>query len=317
MQHSQPFRAAPGRPPRRGNVVGAAVGMAVISLLFAAACGGASDDVRIEVVDGTPLTSAGSGRPESGRSPVPVTVFIDAGHGGGDPGWGASYVAPNLPPEKDLNLDVARRTAAYLEAAGYRVVLSRDEDIQLNDPKQDLNGDGCIDPIDEIQARIDKANASGAAVLLSVHFNGQPGSNFSGPGTFYNAVREFAAENRRLAELIQAAQLQTLADFGHRARDWGVIRDDSLATGNRSECLTSKYYALLGPALAGRPRPSQMPGVIAEAMFVTDPTEAALAARAEVRDALARAYAGALQRFLSGGHPAPPDASPTGGSAGR
>jgi N-acetylmuramoyl-L-alanine amidase len=282
-------RPAVVRPPLlRTLVLILLVGVAV-----APACGGRDrGEVRIETVQGSP--AAGTGR---SRQP---TVFIDAGHGGSDPGWGASYIAPDLPPEKDLNLDVAKRTAAYLEAAGYRVVLSRSEDIQVNDPKRDLNGDGCIDPIDEIQARIDKANASGAAALLSVHFNGQPGSNFSGSAAFYNAVREFGDQNKRLAELVQAAQLAALAGFGHRARDWGAVRDDSLATGNRSECLTSRYYALLGPAMPGRPRPSQMPGVIVEAMFVTDPTEAALAARAEVRDALAKAYAEALHQFLDG-----------------
>ena len=274
-----------------------------LSVMLTAACGRGDDTaaVRIEAA-GEPRPQTGNGADQAhqrDRSDSRVTVFIDAGHGGSDPGWGSQNL-PGVPPEKELTLDVAKRTAAYLEAAGYRAVLSRTDDIQLNDPKQDLNGDGCIDPIDEIQARIDKANAAGAAVLLSIHFNGQPGTQLSGSGTYYNAVREFSEKNKQLAELIQAAQLKVLAEFGHQARDWGAARDDSLATGSRSECLTSKYFALLGPELPGRPRPTLMPGVITEIMFLTYRREAKLAVQTEVRDAPAKGFADAWRQCLSG-----------------
>jgi peptidoglycan/xylan/chitin deacetylase (PgdA/CDA1 family) len=56
-----------------------------------------------------------------------------------------------------------------------------------------------------------------------------------------------------------------------------------------------------------------MPGVIAEAMFLTYPKEAVLASRADVRDALARAYAEALKEFLSTDRSQAP---PRGGGAG-
>lgn len=293
---------------------------AAVAVAFLAACGSGNNprSVRIEATEpraaaptGGAAQGAGGAVPTTSPVAARPTVFIDAGHGGSDPGWGSSFVAANLPPEKDLNLDVAKRTAAYLEAAGYRVVLSRTDDRQLNDPKKDVNGDGCIDPIDEIQARIDLANASGAAALLSIHFNGMPGTQLSGSGTFYNAVRDFGDRNKRLADLIQEAQLKTLAGFGHQARDWGAVRDDSLSTGSRSECLTSKYYALLGPMLPGRPRPSMMPGVIAEVMFLTFPKEAELAGRADVRDALARGFAQAMERFLNPDRSGVPPAAST------
>jgi peptidoglycan/xylan/chitin deacetylase (PgdA/CDA1 family)/N-acetylmuramoyl-L-alanine amidase len=243
-------------------------------------------------------------------------VFIDAGHGGSDPGWGASYILPDLPLEKDLNLDLAKRTAAYLESAGYRVVMSRTEDKDVNDPERDVNGDGCIDPIDELQARMDMANASGAAALFSIHLNGLPGTQLSGSGTYYNAVREFGDKNKRLADLIQAAQLETLAEFGHEARDWGALRDDSFDTPSQSECPTGyKYYTLIGPAAAGRPRPTMMPGVIAEVLFLTYPEEAELISRAEVRDALAKSYAEALKEFLSNDQSRVPRSSGTAATA--
>lgn len=284
---------------------------------IALACGDGNEAtaVRIETAQkGQPGSGAAAAQPQpSGQPAERLTVFLDAGHGGSDPGFGSSYATPGLPPEKDLNLDMVKRTAAYLEAAGYRVVFSRTEDIQVNNPPKDLNGDGCTDPIDEIQARIDLANASGAAILLSIHFNGAPGTQLSGPGTYYNAVREFGDQNKRLAELVQDAHLKTLTSFGYQPHDWGALRDDSIETGSRSQCVTSKYYALLGPALPGRPRPSLMPAVIAESMFLTYPKEGELAGRVEVRDALAKAYAQALKQFLTNEHGERLPASPAGG----
>jgi len=268
-----------------------AFGVLLIGAVLGVACRGSGSD-QVRIVPAGRVTPAADQR---------VTVFIDAGHGGSDPGWGSSYILDNAPLEKDLTLDVAKRTAAYLEAEGYRAVLSRTADTDVNDPERDVNGDGCIDPIDELQARMDIANASGAAVLFSIHFNGLPNTPLNGSATFYNAVREFSADNERLAELIQAAQLETLRSFGHDPRDWGALHDDALETPTQSECPTGyPYYTILGPAAEGRPRPTMMPGAVAEAMFLTHPVEARLAGREDVRDQLAKAYAEAIKEFLIG-----------------
>ena len=277
----------------------------LIVLLFgvtlALACGGeTSDAVRIEPAALPAAAATGDARslapPPGDRRP---TVFIDPGHGGSDPGWGASYIIADMPLEKDLTLDLAKRTAAYLEADGFRVVLSRTTDTDVNRPERDLNADGCTDPIDEVQARMDLANASGAAVLLSIHFNGLPGTSLSGAATFYNAVHEFGEQNKRLAQLIQAAQLEALSSMGHTARDWGALRDDSFDGPTQTKCPSGyRYYTMIGPSAPYRPRPTTMPGAIVEAMFLTHPTEAQLASREDVRDALARAYARAIRQFL-------------------
>ena len=272
----------------------------LLGAALAVACGGERGDVVIEPVGGAARAGEAAGRGADGNDRR-TTVFIDAGHGGSDPGWGSSYASTDAPEEKALTLDLAKRTAAYLEADGFRVVLSRTTDTDVNDPEADRNGDGCIEPIDEVQARMDLANAAGAAVLLSIHFNGLPNTPLSGAGAYYNAVREFAADNKRLAELVHAAQLETLAGFGHKARDWGALRDDSFDSPSQSKCPAGNYpyYTMIGPAAPGRPRPTQMPGVIVEPLFLTHPTEAALAARSDVRDALARGYARAIREFLS------------------
>ncbi|MGH2599218.1 MAG: hypothetical protein ACRDJ9_07510, partial [Dehalococcoidia bacterium] len=45
---------------------------------------------------------------------------------------------------------------------------------------------------------------------------------------------------------------------------------------------------------------TMMPGVVAEAMFLTHPVEARLAGREDVRDQLSKAYAAAIKEFLTG-----------------
>jgi peptidoglycan/xylan/chitin deacetylase (PgdA/CDA1 family) len=124
-------------------------------------------------------------------------------------------------------------------------------------------------------------------------------------------VREFNAENLRLAKLVHAAQLEALREQGYQARDWEVLRDDTFDTPSQAKIKVDyKFLYLIGPVGPLRTRPSQMPGVIAEPLFLTNPKDAELAKTAEVRDALARAYARAVREFLGPDHSR--DLSPAG-----
>ena len=66
---------------------------------------------------------------------------------------------------------MATRLADLLRAAGLNVVQSRTADAQVNATK-DLTGDGKIALADDLQARVDAANAAKADILVAVHFNG-------------------------------------------------------------------------------------------------------------------------------------------------
>src|SRR5262245_43904583 len=61
----------------------------------------------------------------SGGDSSPVTVVIDAGHGGYDRGG----IPGQRVSEKEMTLDVARRLRSVLAASGYRVVMTRDSDV--------------------------------------------------------------------------------------------------------------------------------------------------------------------------------------------
>jgi N-acetylmuramoyl-L-alanine amidase len=99
-----------------------------------------------------------------GRPPPVRHVIIDPGHGGDDPG--ARNTGLKL-IEKHLTLDLAKRLKAKLEAKGMRVSMTRDTDrfIAL-----------------EERGRI--ANASGADLFISLHFNASEKRAVAGVETF-------------------------------------------------------------------------------------------------------------------------------------
>lgn len=76
----------------------------------------------------------------------PRTIVLDPGHGGKDQGTSVH--------EKTYALDVAKRTKTMLERAGYRVVLTRDDDTYLT-----------------LQERPAVAHAHKADLFVSIHFN--------------------------------------------------------------------------------------------------------------------------------------------------
>jgi N-acetylmuramoyl-L-alanine amidase len=98
-------------------------------------------------------------RPGLGASllPAPKIIVLDPGHGGDDPG--AENKAFGL-REKTLTLDVALRLKKLLEAAGFKVLLTREADIALA-------GNKAVD----LALRPDFANRAHADLFISIHFN--------------------------------------------------------------------------------------------------------------------------------------------------
>lgn len=77
-------------------------------------------------------------------------VFIDAGHGGADPG----AIGVNNSNEKDITLSLSKKLAELLKIQGIEVKLSRDGDKTLS-----------------LAERVNMANAWGADCFISVHCN--------------------------------------------------------------------------------------------------------------------------------------------------
>ncbi|MGI8578800.1 MAG: N-acetylmuramoyl-L-alanine amidase family protein [Nocardioidaceae bacterium] len=235
-----------------------------------------------------------------------ITVFLDPGHGGNDPGTMGVTSSGQTVHEKTLTLAVAKRAEALLRASGYTVVMSRTTDDNV---VTFLPGDlvGKLEtPMavhDEVVARVACANAVHADVIVSIHFNSYSDPSIGGAETFYDPSRPFSARNGELATLVQNKLLA-----GFHAAGWAVPdRGWRLDTGADAPTLTSKgaaygHFLLLGPAMPGwNAHPSQAPGVLIEPLFLTRPTEADVAASAHGQRVMAAAIASAVERFLPGG----------------
>jgi N-acetylmuramoyl-L-alanine amidase len=111
-----------------------------------------------------------------------LTVVVDAGHGGKDPG----AVASDGTREKDLNLEVAKKLEKYLNAMGFKTIMTRKDDTFV-----------------ELGGRTDIANLNYADFFISVHFNAF-NKTTNGIETLYypNTVsEEYTVNHRKVADI--------------------------------------------------------------------------------------------------------------------
>lgn len=138
----------------------------------------------------------------SGPQNLERVVLVDPGHGGEDPG----VVGYNTSiKEKDLNLAVATKLKELLEADGYRVIMSRSEDklvytegitSETEMRRQDLT------------RRKKMMDESGASIVVSIHMNAIPQTQYYGAQTFYPPE---SPESQKLAIAIQKS-MKEIAD---------------------------------------------------------------------------------------------------------
>lgn len=221
--------------------------------------------------------------------PSPIIV-LDPGHGGKE--IGASFTFPDrtVLSEKDLTLSVALKTAALLKAAGLPVILTRTTDSWVDSQMKDINGDGSVNLADDLQDRVDIANNANATLFLSIHFNGDDKPSLSGTTIYYDAARPFSDRSLYFAEILHRETVANLASIGYQTVDRGV-QTDSQAVGQGS------HFYVLGPDAV---RPIRMPGALAEGLFLTNPRDAAQLRDPRTLDALARAYARAIELYYGG-----------------
>lgn len=142
------------------------------------------------------------------------TIFLDPGHGGQDSGAFYYNVA-----EKDLNMQIYRKLRTKLEELGYKVLTSRDSDID-------------VDFVTERSRMVNKTNSD---IFISIHFNatGNTYSKASGIQTYsYRDEPDYPSkinqywhnhpdrmsESKRLAAAIHSS---LLAETG--AKDAGLL----------------------------------------------------------------------------------------------
>jgi N-acetylmuramoyl-L-alanine amidase len=230
-------------------------------------------------------------------------IFLDPGHGGIDSGSVGTTPDGTRVEEKNVALAIALRTAEHLRRDGFQVVLSRTDDTLPGTVASDYREDGtqltAEGVLADLQGRIDRANASGASVFLSIHLNAYADPAVAGTQTFYDPPRQFGDENQRLATRVQTDVVAALQASGLPIPDRGVTDDQELQTESLGAVdLTYDHLVLLGPEISGRLRPSAMPGALCEVLFLSNPTEAAAAVDPATQDVIANAFTTAIEKFL-------------------
>jgi N-acetylmuramoyl-L-alanine amidase len=235
-----------------------------------------------------------------------LTVFLDAGHGGRDPGAVGITMSGRPVDEARLTLRVELETMALLRRDGFRVVVSRTRDTSMIHLGRGDTSGGILTPDgshDDVTARDVCANDARANVLIGIYFNAGGPSN-AGSVTGYDAVRPFAAANRRLATLVQTDVLAAMNAHGWGIPDEGVAVDTGLGSAVNRRAKAYGHLTLLGPAKAGwLTTPSRMPGALIEPLFITDPFEASIAAGALGRRVIAGGIARAVIAYFATGPP--------------
>jgi N-acetylmuramoyl-L-alanine amidase len=197
------------------------------------------------------------------------TVVIDAGHGGRNPG--SRSIAGNR-FEKEFTLDWALRLQRVLEGRGWKVWMTRTNDIDLS-----------------LAERVDIAEAAGAAIFISLHFNSAfPSRDPSGLETYSvtplgmasHVVRDYPDDPRKgypanahdaaSLRMAVAVQRSVLASTGQVDR--GVRR--------------ARFMDVL--------RWQNRPAILVEGGYLSNPQEASKIQTAEFRQKLAEAVAAGL-----------------------
>ncbi|HUT74259.1 MAG TPA: N-acetylmuramoyl-L-alanine amidase [Armatimonadota bacterium] len=193
--------------------------------------------------------------------PGDVTVVLDPGHGGGQPG------APGRSglEEKTVNLAVALRAEKLLRAQGARVLLTRREDCSLIPlpvpaPRDQLRR--------ELTMRAGVANKQGADVFISIHCNAGSASA-RGTETYYSTPRSLG-----LAKVLQQELLKGLG-----RKDGGVRRRKDFVVTSRS----------------------LMPAALVELAFLSSAEEEALLGSPEFQQRAAQAITDGVRRFAEEG----------------
>lgn len=232
--------------------------------------------------------------------PVPLApergfslVVLDPGHGGRDTG----AMGPGGTQEKDLTLSLTRRVRDILQReTDLEVLLTRDTDVFV-----------------PLAGRVALANARGADLFVSIHLNAAPSRHATGTETYFlsavasdDAARASAEFENRSLELEETAPGAPPADLafilGDLARSASIRESEAFAAqlqdrfgaeapsvrGENRGVKQAPFYVLIG---------AQMPAVLSEVGFISNPQQERALKSARVQDEVARAIAQSIVAY--------------------
>jgi N-acetylmuramoyl-L-alanine amidase len=200
-------------------------------------------------------------------------VVIDAGHGGHDTG----SIGPGGYSEKELVLDVATRLKQLIETElGAEVVMTRSDDSFV-----------------PLEKRTIVANQQQSDLFISIHANSSAVRSVRGVETFFlnftssrealeTASRENAASERSIHELQDLVKRIMLRDKVDESRELAQHIQRAMATrkgaGMDRGVKQAPFVVLIG---------ANMPSILAEVCFISNPEEERLIKTAQRRQAIA------------------------------
>jgi N-acetylmuramoyl-L-alanine amidase len=215
-------------------------------------------------------------------------IVIDAGHGGHDPGT----IGRAGLQEKDLVLDVALRLERLVRAElGADVVMTRGTDVFI--------------PLEE---RTAIANSKGADLFLSIHANSSRSPSARGIETYFLnfaqnphaeevAARENAISAATLKDLQGLVKAITLNSKIDESRDFASSVQEALVARMKGDfpvidrgVHTAPFYVLIG---------ANMPSVLAEIAFVSNPEDERRLKEPEARELIAQSLLEGVRSYLA------------------
>lgn len=217
-------------------------------------------------------------RPGFGVKPLtaPKVIVLDPGHGGRDHGKINEELGVN---EKTFTLDTARRLKKLLEADGYRVVLTRDDDRSL-----------------ELAERPAVAIASDADLFISIHFNALEKDRKTSGVEVYT----FAPQNQRSTEAWMPGRkddTQTTPEPANESDYWSVLLAESLHRPFVADLEASDRGKKL--MHLGVLRSLRCPGALIECGFLTSSVEVRKIATPAYRQQIAEALRDGVNRYAA------------------
>ncbi|MDE5906781.1 MAG: N-acetylmuramoyl-L-alanine amidase [Alistipes sp.] len=221
-------------------------------------------------------------------------VVIDAGHGGDDPG--AHYYGTY---EKTLTLNVALKLGKLIEEGmpGVKVVYPRKTDKALAPTK-----------IADLQARADIANKAGGDLFISIHVNAAEDASARGVETL--VMGESSKEQRYNEDALYENNRDDLIDMSDE-RTAAIVRayiqNLQFTYGQYSmaiaRCIqnnygkTGRHVRKIKPQLLRVLYATDMPGVLTEIGFLSNPREAAYLKSEKGQDEIARSLFNAVKDY--------------------
>lgn len=216
-------------------------------------------------------------------------VALDAGHGGEDAG--AKGRKGLL--EKDAALALAMELKAVLETQGIGVLMVREDDSAV-----------------VLQERAKVANAAGADLFLSLHFNAAKGRSGRGSEVYFLSLDQGDEDARAVAEQenhgetaarpVPGVVAAILDDLAQKAF---LVDSERLAVAIQAQLNRVGKIKQRGVKQAPFAvlRRAAMPAVLVEAAFISNPVEEARLKDPGFRKKLAEAIARGIRAFLSQG----------------